>query len=201
MRPASENGWFSLARGDLCGRCHTCWGCRWKSQNRKIVPLSSYVEEPLNSKVIKSFKCKCFSCFEIPMFYLYGHSMYVSHIAISSYGTDVQTANKTIQLMQNLVILTKKEKEILEVKPKMNVSFSKARKTVGSFMGENMLLLHGAWIQSTKKMNTELLWRKGSSWNQMIGQSFMITWKKIHLAEFQQGQTQEVKNEEKSNVR
>ena len=30
-------------------------GRRWKSQNRKIVPLSPYVEEPLNSKVIKSF--------------------------------------------------------------------------------------------------------------------------------------------------
>ena len=26
---------------------------------------------------------KRFSCFEIPMFYLYGHSMYVSHIVIS----------------------------------------------------------------------------------------------------------------------
>ena len=63
----------------------------------------------------------------------------------------------------------KKEKEILEVKLKTNVSFQKARKTVGSFMGENMLLLHGEWTQSSKKMNTELLWRKGSSWNQMIG--------------------------------
>ena len=35
-----------------------------------------YVEEPLNSKVIKSFvpelrSRKCFSCFEIPMFYVY----------------------------------------------------------------------------------------------------------------------------------
>ena len=30
-------------------------GGRWKSQDRKIVPLSPYVEEPLNSKVIKSF--------------------------------------------------------------------------------------------------------------------------------------------------
>ena len=30
-------------------------GGRWKSQNRKIVSLSPYVEEPLNSKVIKSF--------------------------------------------------------------------------------------------------------------------------------------------------
>ena len=48
-------------------------GGRWKSQNRKIVPLSPYVEKPLNSKVIKSFvpelrSRKCFSCFEIPMF-------------------------------------------------------------------------------------------------------------------------------------
>ena len=30
------------------------WG-RWKSQNGKNVYLSPYVEEPLNSKVIKSF--------------------------------------------------------------------------------------------------------------------------------------------------
>ena len=56
--------------------------------------------------------------------------------------------------------IDKKEKEILEVKPKTNVSFQKARKTIGSFVGENMLLLHGEWIQSS---NTELLWRKGSS--------------------------------------
>ena len=59
MRPASgEDGWFSLAHGNLCGGCHTCWGGggRWKSQNRKIVPLSPYVEEPLNSKVIKKFR-------------------------------------------------------------------------------------------------------------------------------------------------
>ena len=74
---------------EALGRCRTRWGGgRWKNQNRKIVPLSPYVEEPLNSKVIKSFapelrSRKCFSCFEIPMFYLYGHSMYVSHIAIS----------------------------------------------------------------------------------------------------------------------
>ena len=63
-------------------------GGRWKSQNRKNVYLSPYVQEPLNSKVIKSSYLNwevvtCFSNFEIPMFYLYGHSMYVSHIAIS----------------------------------------------------------------------------------------------------------------------
>ena len=51
-------------------------GGRWKSQNRKNVYLSPCVEEPLNSKVIKSFvpelrSRKCFSCFNIPMFYVY----------------------------------------------------------------------------------------------------------------------------------
>ena len=31
MRPASgEHSWFSLARGDLCGGCHTCWGVQMK---------------------------------------------------------------------------------------------------------------------------------------------------------------------------
>ena len=76
---------------EALSRCRTRWwggGGRWKSQNRKNVYLSPYVKEPLNSKVIKSFvpelrSCKCFSNFEIPMFYLYGHSIYVSHIAIS----------------------------------------------------------------------------------------------------------------------
>ena len=92
MRPASgEDGWFSLARGDLCGGCHTCWwwwwGDRWKSQNRKIVPLSPYVEEPLNTMVPEQRSRKCFSWFEIPMFYLYEHSMYVSHVAVSGYVT------------------------------------------------------------------------------------------------------------------
>ena len=55
----------------------TRWGGgRWKSQNRKTVYISPYVEEPLNSRVTKSFvpelrKRKCFSCCEIPMFYVY----------------------------------------------------------------------------------------------------------------------------------
>ena len=53
---------------------HEMAGGRWKSQIRKNVYLFPYVEEPLNSKVIKSFvpdlrSRKCFSCFEIPMFY------------------------------------------------------------------------------------------------------------------------------------
>ena len=81
----NEKGWLSLARGGFGKVLHEIGGGgRWQSQNRKNVYLSPYVEEPLNSKVIKSFvpeqrSPKCFSCFEIPMFYLYGHSMYVSH--------------------------------------------------------------------------------------------------------------------------
>ena len=61
-----------------CYGCHTRWGWvgRWKSPNRKNVYLSPYVEEPLNSKVIRIFvpelrSRKCFSCFDIPMFYVY----------------------------------------------------------------------------------------------------------------------------------
>ena len=51
------------------------WG-RWKSQDRKIVYHSPYVEKPFNSKVIKSFvpeqrRHKCFLCFGIPMLSIY----------------------------------------------------------------------------------------------------------------------------------
>ena len=68
---------------------------KWKNQNRKIVYLSPYVEEPLNSKVIKSFvpelrSRKCFSCFEIPMIYVYmlwTFYVHFTHIRISGYVT------------------------------------------------------------------------------------------------------------------
>ena len=70
---------------EALGRCRTRWGGRWKN-----VYLSSNVKEPLNSKVIKSFvpewrSRKCFSCFEMPIFYvIYIWTLYVhfkhSHI-------------------------------------------------------------------------------------------------------------------------
>ena len=43
---------------------------RWKSQNRKNAYLSRYVEEPLNSKVIKSFlpKLRSRKCFRVSRF-------------------------------------------------------------------------------------------------------------------------------------
>ena len=82
-------------------RMRTC--VRWKSQNRKNMYLSPYVEEPLKSKVVKSFVLelrsrKCFSCFDISMYMLYiyiyiyiyishQYAMSISHIRISGYGT------------------------------------------------------------------------------------------------------------------
>ena len=70
-------------------RVRTRWEGRWKSQNRKNVNLSPYVEEPLNSKVIKSFvpelrSRKCFSCFEIPMFYV--NMLWTSHVHFTHIG-------------------------------------------------------------------------------------------------------------------
>ena len=67
---------FACSRRSRNGCARDGVGGRWKSQNRKNVYLSPYVEEPFNSKVIKSFVTelrnrKCFSCFEIPMFYVY----------------------------------------------------------------------------------------------------------------------------------
>ena len=72
-----RDGWLSLARRSLGQVSHEMGGGggRWKSQNWKIVPLSPYFKIFFNSKVIKSFvpeprSCKCFPCFEIPMFYV-----------------------------------------------------------------------------------------------------------------------------------
>ena len=59
MRPDSgEDGWFSLARGDLGGGCHTCWvgggGADEKARIERMCTSLPYVET-FNSKVIKSF--------------------------------------------------------------------------------------------------------------------------------------------------
>ena len=81
LSPASEeDGWLSLARrsqaSDLAAGAARDGLGRWKSQNRKNVYLSPYVEEPLNSKVIKSFvpelrSRQVFFLFRDPMFYVY----------------------------------------------------------------------------------------------------------------------------------
>ena len=46
---------FACSRRPLWRVPHVLGVGRWKSQNRKIVPLSPYVEKPLNSKVINGF--------------------------------------------------------------------------------------------------------------------------------------------------
>ena len=71
-----------------CGGCRTLFQGRWKSQHRKIVSRSPYVEKPLNSKVIKSFvpelrSRKCFSCFRIPMLSIYELWTFYVHFTYS----------------------------------------------------------------------------------------------------------------------
>ena len=52
---SGEDGWLSLARrsqasGLVAGATGVGGGVRWKSQNRKNVYLSPYVEEPLTQR-------------------------------------------------------------------------------------------------------------------------------------------------------
>ena len=58
----------------LCGGCHTWFGADGKVSIKRWY-LSPYVEKSFNSKVIKCFVSelsrKGFSCFGIPMFYVY----------------------------------------------------------------------------------------------------------------------------------
>ena len=62
---------------EALGRCRTRWRVGGDEKARiERMCISPYVEEPLNSKVIKSFvpelrSRECFSCFEIHMFYVY----------------------------------------------------------------------------------------------------------------------------------
>ena len=71
----------------------------------------------------------------------------------------------------------KKEKEIIEVKHKRNVSFLEATRIGGSYMGESaMLLLHGGRIEQVTTTNIAHSLRNWSSWKPMIGQSFRSTW-------------------------
>ena len=109
LRPASgEDGWFLLGRGGLGRVPHemVVGGCRGKSQNRNNVYLSPYVEEPLNSKVMKSFvpeqrSRKCFFVFPdfyVPCIYIYIYIyIWTSHVhfAYSCMGM-VQSQNRWI---------------------------------------------------------------------------------------------------------
>ena len=71
----------------------------------------------------------------------------------------------------------KKEKEILKVKHKRNVSFLEARKIVRTYMGENSYASVAQRADTIETINIEHSWRNWSSWKRMIGQSFKSTWK------------------------
>ena len=82
--------------------------------------LSPCVEEPLNSKVIKSFvpelkSRKYFSCFEIPMFSVYKYMNIICpfRLSIDSYGKGIK--NIKIHLRQIKALMRKmKKREIKE---------------------------------------------------------------------------------------
>ena len=85
---------------EALGWCRTRYGGADEKARieRLCLSLSPYVEKPLNSKVIKSFvpelrSRKCFSCFEIPMFYVHicEHPIYISHIHVYGNGTSRMT--------------------------------------------------------------------------------------------------------------
>ena len=72
----------------------TRWGGgRWKSHHRKIVHLSSLCRKELKGNerfrtwTKKSLRVFCVSGFLCSMYICYEHSMYVSHISVSGYGT------------------------------------------------------------------------------------------------------------------
>ena len=76
LRSGEEGSTFASSQWP-CGGCHTFFlgGADGKTSIERLC-LSPYVEKPLNSKVIKSFVPElrsriCFSCFGIPMFYVY----------------------------------------------------------------------------------------------------------------------------------
>ncbi len=85
-----KDGWLSLTRGGIGQVSHEMGGGADEKPSIERLYLSLSlcrrtfrVQGNKKSFVPELRSRKCFSCFEIPMFYLCGHSKYVSHIAIS----------------------------------------------------------------------------------------------------------------------
>ena len=84
----------------------TRWGQMKKPEEKEYASVSlcwRNFKLKGNKKFRAWTKKSCFSCFEIPMFYLYGHSMYVSHIAISLPWYIIRNNNTNIH--QRLVLI------------------------------------------------------------------------------------------------
>ena len=96
----------------------------------------------------------------------------------------------------------KKEKEIIEVKQKRNVSFKEARKIVGSYMEENSYASVARRADRTNEDNKyrtfveKLIQLEANDWPK-----FQKHLKKLHSAEFYQAQPQQqVENGQRSSV-
>ena len=89
---SEEEGWLSLACSGLVAGATRVAGADRKASTERLC-LSPYVEKPFNSKVIKSFipelrSRKCFSCFGIPVFYVYVMNILCTfHIFMYGYVT------------------------------------------------------------------------------------------------------------------
>ena len=87
---SEEEGWLSEL-AEALRRVSYVAGGRWKSQHRKIVYLSPYVEKPFNSKVLKSFipelrNRKCFLCFVIPMLSIFELCTFYAYFTYPYHG-------------------------------------------------------------------------------------------------------------------
>ena len=98
---SEEEGWLSLARRSQASglvadatRIGRGGGSDGKASIERLC-LSPYVKKPLNSKVIKSFvpellrSRKCFSCFGIPMFYVYMLWTFYVHFIYSCMAIEI----------------------------------------------------------------------------------------------------------------
>ena len=99
MRPASgEDGWFSLARGDLCGGCRTRWRGADDMAGIERMCISLPYVETFNSKVIKGFVPELRSRYVFFEFrdsyvlcYIYMNIICPFRVSISGYGTYIHT--------------------------------------------------------------------------------------------------------------
>ena len=90
---------MTLARSPRpCGRCRKWFGGDGKVSIERWY-FYPYVKKPFNSKVIKSFVPELrsrVSEFLCSMYICYEHSMYVSHISVSGYVTNIDMICKHI---------------------------------------------------------------------------------------------------------
>ena len=87
--PRRKTVGFSLARGDLSGGCHTCWG--WADEKARIERLCLFLSLCRRTFKLKGNKKsfvsekrsrKCFSCFEIPdvLCYIYIYIIWTLYV-------------------------------------------------------------------------------------------------------------------------